>query len=66
MPFWIAKPKLLFIKVFIIFALVFLVAYFTQNMIYVLPTLAIGVFAGNNLKQNETEEGAEAEFETND
>ena len=66
MPFRIVKPKLLFIKVFIIFAPVFLVAYFTQNMIYVLPTLAIGVFAGNNLKQNEDEEGAEAEFETND
>lgn len=66
MFFRIVKPKLLFIKVFIIFAPIFIVAYFTQNMIYVLPTLAIGVFAGSNLKQSEADEGAQAEFETND
>ena len=38
MPFRIVEPKLLFIKVFMIFVPVFIVAYSTQNMIYVLPT----------------------------
>ena len=66
MHFRVVQPKLLFIKVFIIFALVFIVAYFTQNMVYELPTLAISVFAGNSLKQNEAEEGVKAKFKTND
>ena len=62
----IVKPKLLLCKVLLIFAPVFLVAYFTQDMVYVLPTLAIGVFAGSSFKQNESEEVGEAEFESND
>ena len=66
MPLRIVKPKLLVIQVLSIFVPVFLVAYFSQNMVYVLPTLAISIFASNGLKQKESEESAEAEFETND
>ena len=62
----IVKPKLLFCKVLLIFAPVFSVAYFTQDMVYVLPTLAIGVFAGSSFKQNESDEVSEAEIESND
>ena len=62
----IVRPKILFFKVLLIFLPVFSVAYFTQDMVYVLPTLAIGVFAGSSLKQNDADEVSEAEFETND
>ena len=45
----IKNPKSLFIKILIIFIPIYLIAYFTQNMIYVLPTLAVGIVFGNNL-----------------
>ena len=45
----IKNPKSLFIKILIIFVPIYLIAYFTQNMIYVLPTLAVGIVFGNNL-----------------
>ena len=45
----IKNPKSLFIKILIIFVPIYLIAYFTQNMIYVLPTLAVGIVVGNNL-----------------
>ena len=48
----IKEPKLLFVKVLIIFIPVFLVAHITENMVYVLPTLAAGLFIGGNMKDN--------------
>ena len=58
----IKNPKSLFIKILIIFIPIYLIAYFTQNMIYVLPTLAVGIVVGNNLddgynKDDDGEEG---------
>ena len=48
----IKEPKLLFVKVSIIFIPVFLVAHITENMVYVLPTLASLLFIGGNIKEN--------------
>ena len=62
----IVQPRLLLVKILVIFLPVFAVAHLTQNMVYVLPTLAIGVFIGGSLKQDEPEEEATAEFEAND
>jgi hypothetical protein len=50
----------------LIFSPISLAAYFTQDMVCVLPTLAKGIFAGSSLKQNDAEEGSKAEFESND
>ncbi len=62
----IKNPKSLFIKILIIFVPTYLIAYFTQNMIYVLPTLAVGIVFGNNLddgykKDNDGEEGDDSD-----
>ena len=53
---YINQPKILLVKIFIIFIPIFLVAHFTQNMIYVLPTLAIGVMFGASINQDSKEE----------
>ena len=47
----IKNPKLLVIKVLLIFVPVYAIAYFTQNMIYILPTLAVGLLFGTNLTE---------------
>ena len=56
----INQPKTTLIKILTIFVPVFLVAHFTKNMVYVLPTLAIGVMFGASLNpdaKKEDEEG---------
>ena len=59
----IKNPKSLFIKILIIFVPIYLIAYFTQNMIYVLPTLAVGIVFGNNLDDgyNKDDDGVEGD-----
>lgn len=47
--FKINQPKILVIKIIVIFAPVFAIAQLTQNMAYVLPTLAIGVLFGGSI-----------------
>ena len=49
----IKNPKSLFMKILIIFVPIYLIAYFTQNMIYVLPALAVGIIFGNNLDDDD-------------
>ena len=66
MYFSIREPKLLLMKVLIIFIPVYLIAYFTQNMVYILPTLAIGIVFGTSLNEvNESEDG-EVDADTSD
>jgi hypothetical protein len=55
----IKEPKLLFIKVVIIFVPVFSVAYFTQNMIFILPTLAGGMLFGTSLSDTSNTENSD-------
>jgi len=57
--FSIKEPKLLAVKILIIFVPVYLIAYFTQNMIYILPTLAIGVVFGTSLNEGSKKEEGE-------
>lgn len=47
--FRINQPRTLLIKIVVIFVPVFAMAHLTQNMVYVLPTLAIGVLFGANI-----------------
>mgnify|MGYP000993112260 FL=1 len=66
MYFSVREPKLLLMKVLIIFIPVYLIAYFTQNMVYILPTLAIGIVFGTSLNEvNESEDG-EVDADTSD
>ena len=62
----IHQPKLLSTKILIIFVPVYSIAYFSENMVYVLPALAVGVFFGTNLNQNSKKEDSEMDAETND
>ena len=45
----IKDPKTLILKILIIFLPIYLIAYFTQNMVYVLPSLAAGIILGNSI-----------------
>jgi len=45
----ISQPKTLLTKIVVIFVPVFAIAHLTQNMVYVLPTLAIGVLFGGSI-----------------
>jgi membrane protein required for beta-lactamase induction len=47
--FRINQPRTLLIKIVVIFVPVFAMAHLTQNMVYVLPTLAIGVLFGGSI-----------------
>ena len=47
--FRINQPRTLLIKIVVIFVHVFAMAHLTQNMVYVLPTLAIGVLFVANI-----------------
>ena len=55
----IKNPKLLVIKVLIIFLPIYLIAYLTQNMVYVLPSIALGVIFGSNINDNSKKHGDE-------
>ena len=66
MNFRIKEPKLLMFKILIIFIPVYLIAYFTQNMVYILPTLAIGIMFGTSLNEVSKENDSEMEGENSD
>ena len=62
----IKNPKLLLLKIFIIFIPVYLIAYFTEKMVYILPTLAIGIMFGTTLNESVTKEDGEMDADTSD
>ena len=57
----IKSPKKLFIKLLLVFTPIYAVAFFTQSMVYVLPTVAVFLILGNSI----TTEGdaVDAKFE---
>ena len=66
MNFRIKEPKVLLFKVLIIFIPVYLIAYFTQNMVYILPTLAIGIMFGTSLNEVGKKDDSEIDADTSD
>ena len=64
--FRIHQPKLLTIKILVIFVPVYSIAYFSENMVYVLPALAVGVFFGASLNQNSKKDDADKDADTGD
>ena len=59
------KKKML-AKILIIFIPVFLVAYYTKNMVYILPTLAVGVMFGASINQNPKKDEEDGDDGSND
>lgn len=57
MPFQIKNPQTLFIKMAVIFIPVYTVAILTEKMIYILPTLAVGLLFGANLDDSSKDKG---------
>ena len=66
MNFRIKEPKVLLCKILIIFIPVYLIAYFTQNMVYILPTLAIGIMFGTSLNEVGKKDDGEIDADTSD
>jgi membrane protein required for beta-lactamase induction len=64
--FRINQPRTLLIKIVVIFVPVFAMAHFTQNMVYVLPTLAIGVLFGGSINGDTKTDYDDAEAESGD
>ncbi len=64
--FKINQPRTLLVKVLVIFVPVFAIAHITQNMVYVLPTLAIGVLFGASLNQSMKKEDGDIDGEASD
>ena len=64
--FRIQEPKLLTIKILVIFVPVYSIAHFSENMVYVLPALAVGVFFGASLNQNSKKDDADTDADTGD
>ena len=62
----IKNPRMLFLKLCIIFLPTYLVAYFIDNMVYVLPTLASAVIFGNGLDKQNDDDANENDGETTD
>ena len=58
---YIKKPKETLIKITIIFVPTYLVAYFIDNMVYVLPTLASTLLIGNGLEKQEDDDTTEGD-----
>ena len=57
---------MLFLKIFIIFLPTYLVAYFIDNMVYVLPTLASALIIGKGLDKQNADDTNENDGETTD
>ena len=57
---------MLFLKICIIFLPTYLVAYFIDNMVYVLPTLASALIVGNGLDKQNADDTNENDSETTD
>ena len=64
--FRIQQPKLLTIKILVIFVPVYSIAYFSEKMVYVLPALAVGVFFGASLNPNSKKDDADTDADTGD
>ena len=64
--FRIQQPKLLTIKILVIFVPVYSIAYFSETMVYVLPALAVGVFFGASLNPNSKKDDADTDADTGD
>ena len=62
----IENPKMLFLKICIIFVPTYLVAFFIDNMVYVLPTLASALIVGNGLDKQNADDTNENDSETTD
>jgi hypothetical protein len=62
----INQPKATLVKILTIFVPVFLIAHFTKNMVYVLPTLAIGVMFGLSLNPDTQKKDDEGEGDPGD
>lgn len=60
------QPRTLLIKIVVIFVPVFAMAHLTQNMVYVLPTLAIGVLFGGSINGDTKTDYDDAEGESGD
>ena len=66
MSFHIKEPKVLLFKILIIFIPVYLIAYFTQNMVYILPALAVGIMFGTSLNEVSKKDDGEMNSNTSD
>ena len=64
--FRIKEPRLLANKLVVVFVPVYAIAYLTNNMVYVLPTLAIGVLLGASMSQNSKKDDADADGDAGD
>lgn len=62
----IKEPRLLFTKLVVIFVPVYAIAYLSNNMVYVLPTLAIGVLLGASMSQNSKKDDGDADGDAGD
>ena len=62
----IKEPKLLLTKLAVIFVPVYAIAYLSNNMVYVLPTLAIGVLLGASMSQSSKKEDGDADGDAGD
>jgi hypothetical protein len=62
----IKEPRLLLTKLVVIFVPVYAIAYLSNNMVYVLPTLAIGVLLGASMSQNSKKDDADADGDAGD
>lgn len=64
--FRIKQPKALFVRIIVIFVPVFAMAHLTQDMVYVLPTLAIAVLFGGSINGDTKTDYDGAEGESGD
>lgn len=62
----IKEPRLLLTKLAVIFVPVYAIAYLSNNMVYVLPTLAIGVLLGASMSQNSKKDDGDVDGDAGD
>ena len=62
----IKNPKNLFFKLLVIFVPTFLIAYYVDKMVFVLPTLAVGLLLGTGIDGSENNSKDEDEGESGD
>jgi hypothetical protein len=62
----IKEPRLLLTKLAVIFVPVYAIAYLSNDMVYVLPTLAIGVLLGASMSQNSKKDDGDADGDAGD
>ena len=62
----IRSPKRLAIKLLVVFVPVYAVAFFSQSMIYVLPTVAVFILFGASIQSNDEMAEAPTSKEEND